>query len=97
MAFKAVSTIQSHNHVMRVSMQYLSKLICFYCPPRPTLFIQYYSAICRPSNHTMGRPGPRFEPGMGDLEAGTRTTKPPHLLLSKLMQLRIKNSKIVYT
>ena len=32
----------------------------FYNPPRPrvfvTLFIQYYSAICCPSDHTVGRP-----------------------------------------
>ena len=47
-----------------------------------TLFLQYYSAICRPSVHTVGRPGPgpRSEPGMGDLEADTLTTRPPHLL-----------------
>ena len=35
------------------------------------LFIQYYSVICRPSDHTVGRPraenrtlGTRFEPGI---------------------------------
>ena len=27
-----------------------------------------------------GPPGPRFEPGTGDLEAETLTTRPPHLL-----------------
>ena len=47
-----------------------------------TLFIQYYSTICRPSEHTAwgGGPGARFEPGTGDLEAGTLTSRPPHLL-----------------
>ena len=41
-----------------------------------TLFIQYYSTICRPSEHTAwgGGPGARFEPGTGDLEAGTLTS-----------------------
>ena len=43
-----------------------------------TLCVQYYSVICRPSDHTVG---PRFEPGTGDLEARTLTTRPPHLLL----------------
>ena len=44
------------------------------------IFLQYYSVICRPSDHTVGRPprpGPRFEPGTGDLEAGTLITRPP--------------------
>ena len=36
--------------------------------------------ICRPSDHTVGWPGPRHEPGAGDLKAGTPTTSPPHLL-----------------
>ena len=27
--------------------------------------------ICRPSDHTVGRPGPRLEPVMGDIEART--------------------------
>ena len=45
------------------------------------LFVQYYSVICRPSQTTLwGGPGPRFEPGTGDLEARTLTTRPPHLL-----------------
>ena len=39
--------------------------------------IQYYSVICRPSDHTVGwLPGPRFEPGRyraGGLEAETLT------------------------
>ena len=34
--------------------------MCTCSPPRPrdfnTLFIQYYSVICRPSDHTVGRP-----------------------------------------
>ena len=35
-----------------------------------TLFVQYYNVICRPSDHTVGRPrAERFEPGTGDLEA----------------------------
>ena len=46
----------------------------FYSPPGPMffiiLFLQYYSVICRPSDHTA-----RFELGTGGLMAG-----PPHLL-----------------
>ena len=34
--------------------------------------------ICRPSHGTVGWHGPRFEPGMGGLEAGTLTTRPTH-------------------
>ena len=45
-----------------------------------TLFVQNYSVICRPLDHTVGRPGPRFEPGTADLQARTLTTGPPHLL-----------------
>ena len=37
------------------------------------LFVQYYSVICRPTDHTERRPRPglRFEPGPGSPEAGT--------------------------
>ena len=49
-------------------------------------FLQYYSVICRPSDHTVGSPRPRFEPGTGDLEAGTLTTRPPHPPSSSSMQ-----------
>ena len=38
-----------------------------------TLLIQCYNVVCRPSNHTVGGPGPRFEPKTGDLEAGVLT------------------------
>ena len=41
--------------------------------------------ICRPSDHTVGRPGPRLEPVMGDIEARTLTTRPPHLLRRNVM------------
>ena len=43
------------------------------------LFVQYYSVICCPSDHTVRRLGPRFEPGKGGLVAGILTTRPPHL------------------
>ena len=33
-----------------------------------------------PQTTLWGCPGPRIEPGMGDLEARTLTTRPPHLL-----------------
>ena len=45
------------------------------------LFVQYYSVICRPSDPTVwGGPGPRFAPGTGGQDAGTITTRPPHLI-----------------
>ena len=46
-----------------------------------TLLIQYYSVICHPSKAQTTLwvgPGPRFEPGMGNLEAGTLTTIDHH-------------------
>ena len=44
-----------------------------------TLFVEYYSVICRPSDHTVGGPrGPRFEPGTVDLEARTLITMDHH-------------------
>ena len=57
-------------------------------PTRDTLFkgfgnlyniTVYYSVICRPSDHTVGRPrpGPRFEHGTGGPEAG-KLTPPDH-------------------
>ena len=52
-----------------------------------TLLIQCYNVVCRPSNHTVGGPGPRFEPKTGDLEAGTLTTRPPPHLLYLLHSL----------
>ena len=45
-----------------------------------TLFVQFYSASCRPSDHTVGRPGAENRTWVGDLEARTLTTRPPHLL-----------------
>ena len=43
-----------------------------------TLFVQYYSAFCRPTvGEAPRRPGPTFEPGTGRLETGTLTTTPP--------------------
>ena len=43
--------------------------------PRQTFFYSFHSAICRLSERTVGMgPGPRFEPGTGDLEAGTLHT-----------------------
>ena len=47
-------------------------LIYFFLLGFITLSIQYYSVICRPSDHTVGIPcGLRFEPGPDGLEAGT--------------------------
>ena len=34
------------------------------------------------AGHTVGKPRARFELGTGDLEAGTRNTRPPHLVIS---------------
>ena len=49
-----------------------------------SIYTELYSAICRPSNRTVGdrshcgRPGLRFEPWMGDLESGTMNTIDHH-------------------
>ena len=44
----------------------------FFSPPRLrvsiTSFVQYHSAICRPIDRTVRRPGPRFESRTGSLE-----------------------------
>ena len=49
-----------------------------------TLFIQYYRAICRPSDHTVrGSPRLGFEPGTGDLKA--ETTAPQLLSCRNIM------------
>ena len=55
-----------------------------YSPPTPLegFFITFYSNtvwFADLQTTLWGRPGPRFEPGTGDLEAGTLTTRPPHL------------------
>ena len=58
-----------HLFLMRIRFQLKQICIYFgfkiYSPLRPrvfnTLFIQYYSEICRPSDHTVGRPPPRAE------------------------------------
>ena len=55
-----------------------------YSPPRPRVLILYlYSSTvwsAAPQTTLWGRPRPRFEPGMADLEAETLTTRPTHLL-----------------
>ena len=42
-----------------------------------TLYIQYYSMICRPSDHTVGRPQAEIRTRDGR----SRATRPPHLLM----------------
>ena len=59
-----------------------------YSPLRPRdfiiLFVQYYSRICCPSDHTMGRPySPKIEPGWS-INVGTLTTRSPLLLFSQM-------------
>ena len=45
-----------------------------------------HGAICRSSDALWGGPaGPRYEPRTDDLEAGTLTTRPPHLFENKQM------------
>ena len=58
-----------------------------------------------PQTTLWGGPKPRFEPGTGDVEAGTLTTRPPHLLetttphqtcysnMAKLKKCRFKFSR----
>ena len=48
-----------------------------FSPQGFTLFVQYYSAICRPEHRTVGRPRAEIR----SLETGTLTTRPPHLLI----------------
>ena len=45
-----------------------------------TLFVQYYSVICRTSDHTVGKPRAEIRT-RDDLETSTLTTRPPHLLV----------------
>ena len=56
-----------------------------------TVFVQYSSLtlICHFSDHTVLRGGPRtrFEPRTGSLEAGTLTSRQPHLLNIKIINL----------
>ena len=57
-----------------------TKTSVFFC----FIYTVLYSAICRPSDCTVGMlPGPWFEPRTGSLESGTLTTRPPHLHISK--------------
>ena len=63
------------------ALQFLVEIFV-YSPPRPrdfTLLVQYYSAICRPSDALWGGPAPGRYSNPGGLEAGTLTARPPHL------------------
>ena len=72
--------------------QHISKFFS-YSLPRP--IVQYLLLAVRSaaSQTTLwGGLGPRFEPRTGGLEAGTLTTRPPHLLMNKnnpRIQIRI--------
>ena len=43
------------------------------------LFIQYYSMICRPSDHTVGRPRAEIRTRAGRPRGRDTTPRPPHL------------------
>ena len=63
--------------------QYFFFLSRFTAPLGLRILILYLCSITVWSAATQtraGRPGPKFEPGTGDLEARTLTTRPPHLL-----------------
>ena len=47
------------------------------------IFIQYYSMICRPSDHTVGRPRAEIRTRAGRLRGRDTTPRPPHLLYRK--------------
>ena len=50
-----------------------------------TLLIQFYSVICHPSAHPVGRPQAEIRTRYGrTIEAGTLTTRPPHILTTSL-------------
>ena len=71
-------------------VRYQITFLKIYSPLRPrifnTLFIPYNSVICRLSENTVGKPpGPRYEPGTGDLVAGTLTTRLPHLQITNVL------------
>ena len=44
------------------------------------IFIQYYSVICRPSDHTVGRPRAKIQTRAGLPRGRDTTPRPPHLL-----------------
>ena len=44
------------------------------------LFIQYYSVICRPSDHTVGRPQAKIRTRVGRPRGRDTTPRLPHLL-----------------
>ena len=44
------------------------------------LFIQYYSVICRPSDHTVGRPRAEIRTRAGRPKGRDTTPRPPHHL-----------------
>ena len=48
------------------------------------LFIQYYSVICRPSDHTVGRPRAEIRTRAGWPRSRDTTPRPPHLLFLQL-------------
>ena len=50
---------------------------------------------CRPSDHTVGRPGPRIEPGPGGPEAGTLPLD-HYTSLLRLYILRIHMQNLCY-
>ena len=76
----------SHNNLdhflLNLRYQFIYYSFFIYSPPRPrvfiTLFIQYYSVICRPSDHTVGRPRAKIRT-RDYLKAGTLPTGQPHL------------------
>ena len=66
----------------RSGSRFVLSYFFFYSPPRTRVlilyFVQYYSVICHPSDHTLwgGPPGRDLNPGW----AGTLTTRPPCIL-----------------
>ena len=55
------------------------------------LFIQYYNVICRPSDHTVGRPRAEIRTQAGRPRGRDTTPRPPHLLkyILRLLQIHI--------
>ena len=72
-------------------VRYQITFLKIYSPLRPrilicTSLIPYNSVICRLSENIDGKPpGPRYEPGTGDLVAGTLTTRLPHLQITNVL------------
>ena len=88
--FTAMSSLQKDKRSWLITQCFF--MFFFYSPPRPrvfiTLFVQYYSAICRPLDCTVEDPGRVSNPGQAVLrQPQCYQTKLVHGFESKLLQI----------